>query len=448
MKAGSTHRSAWAACSADRVGKLKMGAADDTIVALSSGRLPAAIAVIRTSGPTALEAAEALAGKRPIPRRASLRSFRNPVGGALIDRGLLLFFPGPDTATGEDIVEYQCHGSKAVVAALIASLITLPGMRSAEPGEFTRRALSNGRIDLTQAEGLAELLEAESEAQRISALRRAEGGLRRQVGQWRGELLDLSAEAEVAIDYADEDEGAVVFDPAPRLAALVAALDTLLAAPRVERLRDGVRLVVAGPPNAGKSSLVNALASEKRAIVTAVAGTTRDLIEVPLALAGIAITLVDTAGLRESEEEVERIGIGLAEREIARADVLLWLGTTADLPPHPRCLLVASKSDLDSHHTGHRVSVVDGEGIEALKKWIVSQARILMPPASEPGVNQREAGLIMICRDALARALTLSDPVLKAEELRVSRNALDDISGITGVEGLLDALFGRFCLGK
>ncbi len=425
-----------------------IGARPDTIVALSSGRLPAAIAVIRTSGPAALAAAEAVAGKRPAPRRASLRSLRDPASGALLDRGLLLFFPGPDTATGEDIVEYQCHGSKAVVAALIASLISLPGMRSAEPGEFTRRALSNGRIDLTQAEGLAELLEAESEVQRVSALRRAEGGLRRQIERWGGALLNLSAEAEVAIDYADEEDGDFVFDPLDRLAALVAALDTLLAAPRVERLRDGIRLVVAGPPNAGKSSLVNALAGEKRAIVTAIPGTTRDLIEVPLALAGIPLTLVDTAGLRTSDEEVELIGISLAEREIARADVLLWLGTSGDLPPHPHSLHIASKSDLHANRPGHLISVRDGQGVEKLKEWIVSQARTLIPSANEPGLNQREADLIIVCRDALERAMTVDDPILAAEELRVARNALDRISGISGVEELLDALFGRFCLGK
>jgi tRNA modification GTPase len=420
----------------------------DTIVALSSGPLPAAIAIIRTSGPDAVAAAKAIAGKAPEPRRASLRSFRDPADGALIDRGLLLFFPGPDTATGEDMVEYQCHGSKAVVATMVSALISLPGMRAAEPGEFTRRALSNGRIDLTQAEGLAELLEAESEAQRKSALRRAEGELRRQIDAWRNEVLALSAEAEVAIDYTDEEDGASMFDPAPRLNALVAALDALLAAPRVERLRDGVRLVVAGPPNAGKSSLVNALAGETRAIVTPTAGTTRDVIEVPLSIGGVALTLVDTAGLRETNEEIERIGIGLAEREIERADLLLWLGASDDLPPHPRALLVASKADLHRTSTGYRVSVVDGEGVHALKRWITEQAGSLIPYAEQPGLNQREADLLVESRDALVRAASLSDPVLIAEELRLARTALDRISGLSGVEGLLYALFSRFCLGK
>ena len=424
------------------------GALPDTIVALSSGRLPAAIAVIRTSGPRALEAAQALAGRVPAPRRASLRHFCDPADGRPIDRGLVVYFPGPDTATGEDVVEYQCHGSKAVVAAMIAALTAVAGMRPAEPGEFTRRALANGRIDLTQAEGLAELLEAESEAQRVSALRRAEGHLRRQVEQWRGALLDLSAEAEVAIDYADEEDGAVAFDPAPRFAALIAALDTFLAAPRVERLRDGVRLVVAGPPNAGKSSLVNALAGEDRAIVTAIAGTTRDLIEIPLSIAGVPLTLIDTAGLRETDAEIERIGIGLAEREIARADILLWLGAERDLPEHPRALLIASKADLHESEVGLRISVVDDQGIEVLKRWIAAQSALLIPTTEQPGLNEREAALLSECREALTRTADLRDPVLIAEELRVARSALDRISGATGIDHLLDALFSRFCLGK
>ncbi len=420
----------------------------DTIVALSSGRLPAAIGVIRTSGPAAFAAAAAVAGKPPAPRRASLRNLRDPASGALIDRGLVLAFPGPDTATGEDIVEYQCHGSKAVVSALIAALVAQPGMRAAEPGDFTRRALANSRIDLTQAEGLAELLEAESEAQRISALRRSEGGLRRQVEHWRAVLIALSAEAEVAIDYADEEDGAMGFDPAPRLASLVVEIDALLAAPRVERLRDGVRVVVAGPPNAGKSSLVNALAGEARAIVTAIPGTTRDLVEVPLSIGGVPLTLVDTAGLRPADEEVERIGIGLAEREIDRADLLLWLGDAAVRPDHPGTLLVASKADLGRNTPGLKVSAITGEGIDSLKAWLTAQARTLVPSIEQPGVNAREAALLGECRDAATRAQVLDDAVLIAEELRTSRTMLDRVSGLSGVEQLLDALFGRFCLGK
>jgi len=423
------------------------GTAGDTIVALSSGRVPAAIAVIRTSGRGAAAAATAVAGQLPEPRRASLRALRS-ADGALIDRGLVVFFPGPDTATGEDVVEYQCHGSKAVVEALIESLVEQPALRRAEPGEFTRRALTNGRIDLTQAEGLAELLEAENEVQRRSALLRAEGGLRRQVEEWRATLLALSAEAEVAIDYADEEDAASAFDPAERIAALVAATDRLLRSPRVERAREGVRLVVAGPPNAGKSSLVNALAGEARAIVTHIPGTTRDLIEVPLNIGGVPVTLVDTAGLRTSTDTVEAIGIGLARAAIERCDLLLWLGPAGLAPAHPCSLHIASKSDLGRSAEGLPVSVISGEGLDAVRDWVLERARPLLPSSETAGLNAREAELVAQCRDALVRAAGLSDPVLLAEELRIARASLDQVTGHTGVDSLLDALFGRFCLGK
>jgi tRNA modification GTPase len=418
----------------------------DTIVALSSGRLPAAIAVIRTSGPGAKAAAAAIAGTLPDPRRASLRALRG-ADGALIDRGLVILFAGPDTATGEDIVEYQCHGSKAVAEAVIAALAAQPGVRRAEPGEFTRRALANGRIDLTQAEGLAELLEAENEVQRKSALLRAEGGLRRQVDEWRAALLSLSAEAEVSIDYADEEDGAASFDAGPRLAALRDDLARLLDIPRVERARDGVRVVVAGPPNAGKSSLVNALAGEARAIVTPIPGTTRDLIEVPLSMGGVPVTLVDTAGLREPADTVEAIGIDLARRSIERGDLLLWLGPANDAPRHPRQLQIASKADIRSGE-GLRLSLISGEGLEHVRDWIIEQAAPILPSSEQPGLNAREASLVEQCRDALSRAMQLSDPVIIAEELRLARAALDQVTGHAGVDSLLDALFGRFCLGK
>ena len=425
-----------------------MGTAGETIVALSSGRVPAAIAVIRTSGPGAAAAAIAVAGDLPEPRRASLRALRSPDDGTLIDRGLVIFFPGPDTATGEDIVEYQCHGSKAVVESLIAALATLPDMRRAEPGEFTRQALTNGRIDLTQAEGLAELLEAENEVQRKSALLRAEGQLRRRIEEWRGTLLGFSAEAEVAIDYSDEDDGAAVLDPVPRLSELLAHIGRLLGAPRVERARDGARVVVAGPPNAGKSSLVNALAGEKRAIVTDLAGTTRDLIEVPLNIGGVPITLVDTAGLRESSDAVEAIGVGLARSALGTCDLLLWLGLAEEAPAHPCLLQIASKADLGSTSDGLRVSVVSGEGLDSVRAWIVDHAAPIVPSTEQPALNAREAALVEQCRDALTRAARLSDAVMIAEELRLARGSLDHITGHSGVDSLLDALFGRFCLGK
>ena len=424
------------------------GGADDTIVALSSGALPAAVAVVRTSGPDAFAAAEAIAGAIPADRRASLRRLHCPATALPIDDALVIAFPGPDTATGEDVVEYQCHGSKAVVSHLIETLVAQPGLRRAEQGEFTRRALINGRIDLTQAEGLAELLQAESEAQRKSALVRAGGGVRRQVELWRESVLALSAEAEVAIDYADEDDGAHAFDPAARSDALAGEMRRMLSEPRIERLRDGVRIVVAGPANAGKSSLVNALAGQQRAIVSAVAGTTRDLVEVPLAILGLPVLLVDTAGLRPSLDEIELIGIGLTKRELDRADILLWLGDPSAAPAHPHLLQIAAKADLGSALPGLQVSAATGDGIDMLKATLAHIATPLVPTSAIPGLNHREADLLSQCADALSGAATLDDPVLVAEWLRSARTALDQISGLSGVDQLLDALFGRFCLGK
>jgi tRNA modification GTPase len=267
------------------------------------------------------------------------------------------------------------------------------------------------------------------------------------VERWRVTLLMLSAEAEVAIDYSDEEDGAHKFEPAERVSTLVAALDTLLSAPRVERLRDGVRIVVAGPPNAGKSSLVNALAGQIRAIVTAIPGTTRDLIEIPLSIAGIPMTLVDTAGLRATDDEVERIGIDLAKREIERADILLWLGADLDRPAHPRSLLIATKADLQVG-VGHSVSTVTSHGVDDLKSLIADMALDVVPSTEQLGLNAREAELVEQCRQALLRSVEVNDPVLIAEELRLARSALDRVSGIRGVDQLLDALFSRFCLGK
>lgn len=420
----------------------------DTIVALSSGRPPAAIAVIRTSGPGAVAAAEAIAGPMSAPRQASLRLLRDPASNQPIDHALVLFFPGPDSATGENIVEYQCHGSKAVVDALIGALTSRSGLRQAVPGEFTRRALLNGRIDLTQAEGLAELLEAETEAQRKSALRRSEGALRRRIERFREAVLALAAEAEVAIDYADEEEGAKAHDPSARLASLAGEIGELLDAPRVEKLRDGVRVVVAGPPNAGKSSLVNALAGQERAIVTPIAGTTRDLIEVPLSIEGIPVVLVDTAGLRDAGDSIERIGVDLATREAMEADILLWLGEAEGRPSHVNLVQVASKCDLGIAGSGLPVSTLTGEGLDELKRAISRLAGPIVPAAADVALNCREAELLAEVSSALLRAAALSDPVLAAEELRGARGSLDRVSGRAGVDDLLDALFGRFCLGK
>ena len=423
--------------------------AADTIVALSSGRPPAAIAVVRTSGPQALAAAVAIAGRLPGQRQASLRRLVDPRDKSLIDEALILWFDAPHSSTGENIVEYQCHGGRATVDALIQALLARPGIRLAEPGEFTRRALANGRIDLTEAEGLADLLTAETELQRRSAMARAGGALRKRLDDWRERLLTLSARAEVAIDYADEEEGAAAPDLQPDIHGLAGEMAALLTAPRVEPLREGVRVVVAGPPNAGKSSLVNALAQGEKAIVTHIPGTTRDVIEVPLAIDGIPFVLVDTAGLRESDDVVESIGIDRARAEAARGDVILWLGDAAEAPDLENIIPIAAKSDLGAPGNGGlSVSSVTGEGLAELTRELAERARRLLPKGDELALDRRQHDLLDDAQQALERAGQLVDPLLVAEELRAARQAIDRISGRAGVEDLLDALFGRFCLGK
>jgi tRNA modification GTPase len=423
---------------------------NDTIFALSSGRPPAAVAVVRTSGPQAFAAAEALAGQLPAARRAVLMTLRAPSGGGEIDRGLVLRFDGPASATGEDVVEYQCHGGRAVVDALIDAMASLPGMRLAEPGEFTRRALANGRIDLTEAEGLADLIEAETESQRRAALLMAEGGLRRRIDGWRQRLVELSARAEAAIDYVgDEDEtGGDEAALVDEVRILAAELGEWLARPRAEPLKEGVRVVVAGPPNAGKSSLVNALADSERAIVTDIAGTTRDSIEVPLSLDGVPVVLVDTAGLRDSEDVVEAIGVARAEGQIARADVLLWLGAPDEAPGHPRLIRLHAQADRREPAPEGllAVSAVTGTGLGALAEAIVAQVRALLPADGELALNRRQAREMEEARSALVEVG--GDLVRTAESLRLARAAFDRLAGRAGVEDMLDALFGRFCLGK
>src|SRR3954465_7509186 len=287
----------------------------DTIFALSSGRPPAAISVIRISGPRAHAAGEAIAGALPEPRTAAVRELRHPGSGELLDQALVLRFDSPASSTGEDSVEFQCHGGRAVVDALLGALAGLDGLRPAEPGEFARRAFENGRIDLTEAEGLADLIEAETESQRKAALALSEGGLRKQIASWQEQLLALSARAERAIDYDEEDEAV---DPSllRDCGAMALELQEWLGRPRVEPLKDGVLVIVAGPPNAGKSSLINAIVGEERVIVTDVPGTTRDHVEMPLSLGGVPLRLTDTAGLRETRDEVEAIGVARAHRLI------------------------------------------------------------------------------------------------------------------------------------
>jgi tRNA modification GTPase len=422
----------------------------ETIFALSSGRPPAAIAVIRVSGPNAHAAGAAVAGTLPEPRQAAVRDLRDRDGG-LLDRALVLRFDGPASATGEDSVELHCHGGRAVADAVLAALAELKGLREARPGEFTRRAFENGRIDLTEAEGLADLLEAETELQRRAALAMAEGGLRRQIDIWRRRLVDLSARAEAAIDYVDESEGAdrtLEKD----CAALLADLTAWLGRPRMEPLRDGVKIVIAGPPNAGKSSLLNAIVGSDKAIVTPVPGTTRDQIEVAVAVGGIPMVFTDTAGIRETDEPVERIGVARTHEHVAVADVLLWLGDPSEAPSHRALLNVHSRCDLPERRASPpgsvAVSAMTGVGLEDLLRQITKLAASILPAEAAIVLNRRQAGELGEAAVALERGMSAGDIVLLADDLRVARHAFDKLTGRAGVEDVLDALFGRFCLGK
>lgn len=423
----------------------------DTIYALSSGRPPAAVSIIRVSGPNAHAAGLKLTGSLPDARVAAVRTLRDEEGGVL-DESLVLRFDGPASATGEDIVELHCHGGRAVTDAVLAALSRVDGLRLAAPGEFTWRAFENGRIDLTEAEGLADLIEAETESQRKAALAIAEGGLKRQVQQWQDRLIRLSARAEAAIDYAEEDD--VGLDPqlSADCGALAGELGSWLDRPMIEPLKDGVRVVVAGPPNAGKSSLINAIAGQDRAIVTDIPGTTRDHIDVPLALAGIPILLTDTAGLRDSEELVERIGVDRARALVEGSDILLWLGEPTGTPPHPRAVLVHSKADMPERSTvpngSLAVSSRTGLGLKPLLDRVSVLAASLLPGEDAIALNRRQASHLQRARDALQSAARTNDFVLAAEDLRAARSAFDRITGQAGIEDVLDALFGRFCLGK
>jgi len=422
----------------------------DTIFALSSGALPAAIAILRVSGPAADEAVQALAGSLPEPRKLTLRTLRGPDGG-VIDDALVVRFAAPHTVTGESLAEFHCHGSRAVVARLLETLGAMPGLRHADPGEFTRRALCKGRLDLTEAEGLGDLLAAETEWQRRAALDHAEGGLRRQVEGWRQRLLLLSAEAEAAIDYVDEEE------TEPDFKALVDAAVALrsewraaLALPRSELLNDGLRVVLGGPPNSGKSSLFNALIGSEKAIVTAIPGTTRDLVEARLDLDGIPLLLIDTAGLRDSDDPVEQIGIERARVAQARADLLLWLGDPTDAPNDVTILNVFARADQRTEMVPPEsiaTSVLDGRGLDRLRGRIIEIASSLLPPPDRLALNARQAASLADAAERLDGA-EQADLLLCAEALRGALAALDRLTGRKATEEVLDTLFARFCLGK
>ncbi len=405
---------------------------------------------MRISGPRAGAALAALAGALPPPRRAAFRRLSDPADGAPIDDALVLWLPGPASATGEDQAELHVHGGRAVVAATLAALARIEGCRVAEAGEFTRRAFENGALDLAQAEGLADLLAAETESQRQSALLLAGGALGRMAEGWRRDLLALAARTEAALDFSDEDDvgegdfAAIEAD----IATLAETLAAMLDAPRVERLRDGVRVVLAGPPNAGKSSLINALAGRDVAIVTPQPGTTRDRIEVPLAIDGVPLVLTDTAGLRDASDAIEAIGVALSAAALADADLIVWLGAPEAVPDEARTILVGAKCDLDAEAPGLRVSSVTGEGLAVLKAEIASRARALLPRPGVLALNARHRAILAVMREELLAAIQAGDGLIIAEHLRHARVSLDRLTGRAGVEDMLDALFGTFCIGK
>jgi len=435
----------------------------NAIFALTSGAGRAAIAVLRLSGAGTAEIVAQLAGRLPAPRRASLRTLRGPATEEVLDEALVLWFPGPASYTGEDSAELHLHGGPAVIAGVAEALAAL-GARPAEPGEFTRRAFVNGKLDLTAAEGIADLIEAETAAQRRQALRQAGGALATLYGGWSTRLTRLLARQEAFIEFEDEDLPAGL-DAA--VAAEAATLATEIAAhltegTRGERLRTGLEIAILGAPNAGKSSLLNALAGREAAIVSARAGTTRDVVEVRLDLGGVPATLADTAGLRDAADEIEAEGIRRALRRAEEADLVVAL-FAADRPPDaetlawvtPATLVVASKADIAAAPariggvTPLAVSALTGFGLAALRTRLEAEAVTRAGlTASASLTRPRHRAALIEAEGWLKELATAPLPELRAETLRAALRALGRITGAVGVEAVLDAVFGEFCIGK
>ncbi len=437
---------------------------NDTIFAIASGAGRAAIAVLRLSGPATRLAVESVAGLVPQPRFAALKTFRDPATGEAIDKGFVIFFPAPKTYTGEDYAEFHVHGGRAVMAAMVKAIGGIAGTRPAEPGEFTRRALVNGKMDLAAVEGLSDLIDAETEWQRRAALRQAEGVLGRQAAIWRGALLEAAALLEAEIDFPEEEgvPGSSGRQASKILAPVLAGLKSELAAGRAgERLREGAIIVIAGPPNAGKSTLLNALARRDVAIVSPFAGTTRDIIEVHLDLGGCPVSLIDTAGLRESFDAVEEIGIVRARDKAGAADLVLWLSEAcAPEPPGVQggeVWPVFTKTDILTPTERHGlpqglyISAESGENLDCLLKKMEDFARSAISDG-HAGLIARERHRKAFEKAALALARILDDPgapaELLAEDLRVAMVCLQRLTGGVDVEDILGEIFARFCIGK
>jgi tRNA modification GTPase len=428
-----------------------------TIVALASGRPPSAVAIIRISGAEAWPVVAALLhGPLPTPRRLSLRQLFTPNGDAALDTAMVVVFPAPDTATGEALAELHLHGGPAVVEDVLTALTAQPGVRLANPGEFTRRAFDNGRLDLAQVEGLADLIAAETSSQRTQALALTVGTLSQFADEWREQIIAVLAEAEAGLDFA-EDEADVAERIAEANSDKLTEIATILReqiadAGRAARIRDGLTIVVTGRPNVGKSSLVNALTMRSAAIVTSVPGTTRDLIEVPLSLDGIAAVMIDTAGLRDTDDPIEREGIRRARARANDADLVLHVVDSDETPVSDKTAwIVRNKSDLGEStlQVAYQVSALHGHGIASLREALAQWARTTVRPG-EPALltNARHRAAFVDAATAVEHAAATSDLVLRAEGLRSASQALGRIAGRVDVDDILDVIFSQFCIGK
>ncbi|MDG1290103.1 MAG: tRNA uridine-5-carboxymethylaminomethyl(34) synthesis GTPase MnmE [Lentibacter sp.] len=426
-----------------------------TIFAQASAAGKAGVAVVRISGPQAFSAASQLCGSLPAPRQAGLRRLRS-AAGEVLDEALVLCFSEKASFTGEETVELQTHGSVAVVNALLAELGTVDGLRLAEPGEFTRRALANGRLDLAQVEGLADLIASETEAQRQQALRLFSGGLGDLAAHWRERLIRASALLTVTIDFADEE---VPVDVSPEVLELIAEVQTAMQAQvdgfgAAERIRTGYEVAIVGPPNVGKSTLLNALAGRDAAITSEVAGTTRDVIEVRMELAGLPVTLLDTAGLRETDDTVEKIGVARALQRAKAADLRVFLIESDSKPefdPAPDDIVIAPKADLSGKKSG-AVSGKTGAGVAELVEQIGAK---LSSKTAKAGLATRarhkeamERCLVSLAEASNRVALGPEFTDIASEELRISLETLNMLIGRVDIENVLDEVFSSFCLGK
>jgi tRNA modification GTPase len=438
-----------------------MGVTGDTIFALSTARGRAGVAVVRVSGPAAGTTLETLARRIPEPRRAVLALLADPATGEAIDRALILWLPGPASYTGEDTAEFHLHGGQAVIAAALAALVGIAGCRLAEPGEFSRRAFENGKLDLTGAEGIADLIEAETAAQRRQALRQMGGEFARLTEGWAARLKRALAYLEAAIDFPEEDLPADLLAPVlTETVALGTEIRRSLAdGRRGEILRDGLSVALIGPPNSGKSSLLNALAGREAAIVSAMAGTTRDVIEVHLDLAGYPLVLADTAGIRDSTDIVEQEGVRRAMARAQSADLVLSIRDASDavsrettLPdlPADSILTIWNKTDLAAAPPadGIGVSARSGAGLDILIARLAEAAEQRLGGTAPVVTRERHREALTACAEALARAGAAEEPALIAEDLRLAMRSLGRITGKVDVEDLLDVIFRDFCIGK